>query len=351
MGFNRPKKPLPPFVTKSKPKPNLSEQIADTINNTEFEPVGLPALQWKSDLIVSTGSTLLDLAISGNRIRGGGIPGGIIMEIAGPAGSGKTAILASIAASAQSKGGQVMFLDPEARFDQQYAEIYGIHLEAENYHRPNTVEEVFELIYKWKPKNPNAINVVVTDSLAALSTEMEMEDQDKYGMRRAKCFSEGLRKTARIISNNNWIIACSNQQRDGKYGDTTPGGQAIKYYCSLRISMKQEGKITKAKDFYGKKISKDLGVESKCTIVKSSLDDPFRTCLVSMLFRKGLDSLRDELVFYKATMSETTYNCITKNYMALDKACEYIKENHLETKITKRTIDLWAEMERLFTKE
>ena len=325
-----------------------AEQITQTIKDEEFESVEKQPLAWGNITTISTGSTLLDLNISGGRTPKGGIPGGVILEIAGPAGSGKTAILASIAADAQAKGGQVMFLDPEARFDQQYAEIYGIHLEGEDYYRPNTVEEVFERIYKWKPRNPDAINVVITDSLAALSTEMEMDDKDSYGMRRAKCFSEGLRKTARMISNNKWIIACSNQQRDGQYGATTPGGQAIKFYCSLRISMKQVKKITKEKEFHGKKIAKDLGIESQCVVVKSSLDDPFRTCHVSILFKKGLDPLRDELSFCKTVTNETTYNCIDKNYMSLDKAVEYIRAKGYENQITEQTIKLWLEIENLF---
>jgi len=298
--------------------------------------------------VISTGSTLLDLTISGGRRREGGIPGGIILEVAGPASSGKTAILASIAANAQEKGGQVMFLDPEARLDQEYAEIYGIKLEEKDYYRPDTVEEVFDMIYKWKPENENVVNVITADSLAALSTEIEMEDRDKMGMKRAKSFSEGLRKTARIISKNNWLIACSNQLRDGLYGDVTPGGQAIKYYCSLRMNIKQVDKIKREKIFNGKKISKILGIESKCTVTKSTIDSPYRECNVSILFGYGLDSVRDELNFYKMSTGETTFNCFDKSYQSIDKAIEYIEQNDLQEKLKERTIVLWNEIEDLF---
>jgi recombination protein RecA len=339
---------MPVKLNRKKETSELAEEVKDSVAEDAIV-VETKKVAWNEVKIVSTGSTLLDLAISGGRIKNGGIPGGVILEIAGPAGSGKTAILAAIAASAQSKGGQVMFLDPEARFDKQYAEIYGIKLEGADYHRPNTVEEVFEKVYEWKPSRNGVPNVIVTDSLAALSTEMEMDDKDAYGMRRAKCFSEGFRKTARIISNNDWIIACSNQQRDGQYGATTPGGQAIKYYCSLRISMKQVKKISKEKDFHGKKVSKELGIESECTIVKSSLDDPFRKCLVSIVFRKGIDTVRDELAFYKATMNETSYDCFDKKYQSLDKATEYIEQNQMQDQLKERTIILWNEVESLFT--
>ena len=337
---------MPPLKRRT---PTIQENVVEEITN-EIEKSFIPTEKTsvRCDMTISTGSTLLDLIISGGRINGGGVPGGIILEVAGPAASGKTAILAQIAANAQLKNGQVMFLDPEARFDQEYAEIYGIKLDAKDYYRPDTVEEIFGKINQWKPENENVINVICADSLAALSTDMEMDEQDRMGMRRAKCFSEGLRKTARIISGNNWIIACSNQQRDGQFGPTTPGGQAIKYYCSLRMTVKQIKKIEKEKDFHGKKISKIIGIESKCVIEKSSIDDPFRTCNISILFKKGIDTIRDELIFYKASMNETTYNCLDKNYVSLDKAVEYIEQNNLQSKLKERTIETWNEMENLF---
>ena len=88
------------------------------------------------DATLSTGSTLLDLCISGGKCAEGGIPGGIVVEIFGRPGSGKTAILAELFASAQSKGGDAMFKDPEARLDKEYAKIYGVRLDAKNYSRP-----------------------------------------------------------------------------------------------------------------------------------------------------------------------------------------------------------------------
>src|SRR5512137_2055750 len=105
--------------------------------------------------VVSTGSTLLDLAISGKRRREGGIPGGIIVELYGPSGAGKTAILAEICGSAQKRGGVVKFCDPEARLDQQYTQIYGVSVKTDffDYHRPDTVSELFhQHLYDWEPK-------------------------------------------------------------------------------------------------------------------------------------------------------------------------------------------------------
>lgn len=302
---------------------------------------------FKFDRMLSTGSTLLDLAISGGRVRGGGIPGGLILEIFGPAQSGKTAILAEISAFAQSRNGQVMFLDPEARLDQEYARIYGVKLNAKDYHRPNTVTEVFDKIYNWKPETPG-LNVIATDSLAALSTELEMEKGDKMGMRRAKEFSEGLRKTARIIANNSWVIACSNQVRDGEYGETTPGGQAIPFYSSIRVRMSVASKIEKKISINGKEVKKVIGIESKC-FVRKTVDDPFRECPLSIIFNYGVDTIRDELQYLKTMMNDTVYTCPDgKTYVALEKAIIYVEENNLQEKLKNSVIDLWEEIEKKF---
>jgi RecA/RadA recombinase len=322
----------------------LSEQVQEKIKT----PVEKDSREFHFDKIVSTGSTLLDLCISGKRRRGGGIPGGLIMEIFGPPGSGKTAILSEIGASSQARNGQVMFLDPEARLDQEYARIYGIRLDVKDYFRPNTVTEVFEKIYTWNPEGLG-VNVVATDSLAALSTDLELEKGDKMGMRRAKEFSEGLRKTARIISNSGWIIACSNQVRDGEYGETTPGGQAIPFYSSIRIRVSSVNKIEQRKAINGREVKKIIGIESKCFIRKSTVDDPFRECPLSIVFGYGVDSIRDELQYLKTMKGDTTYICPDgKSYVSLDRAISYVEENGLQEKLKTSVIDLWEEIEKKF---
>jgi len=298
--------------------------------------------------LVSTGSTLLDLTISGSKGIGG-IPRGIIMEIYGAAGSGKTAILSEIGADAQSKGGQVMFLDPEARLDQEYARIYGIKLDAKDYHRPDQVDEMFDLIAQWQPKNPKMINVVATDSLAALSSSLEMESSDKMGMRRAKLFSEGLRKTARIIANNGWIIACSNQVREGQFGETTTGGRAIPFYASLRIRVNQAGKIEREIDINGKKVKKALGIESTCYIQKSTVDAPYRDCKIYIRFGYGIDDVMGNLQYVKDMTRNTLYDCFDgKTYQSMERAIMYIEENELQGRLKESVIELWHEVENKF---
>jgi len=305
--------------------------------------------------LLSTGSTLLDLAIMGKRVKGGGIPGGILCEVFGPSGAGKTAILSEIAASCQSKGGEICFLDPEGRLDQEYSKIYGAEISQENYLRPDTVTEMFDMIWNWKPENPDKINVAAADSLAALSTKTEIEDTDKYGMRRAKEFSEGLRKTCRMIANNNWLIVCSNQIREGPTGEVTPGGRAIPYYSSLRIRIgppAQGAKVTKSVTLAnGKKLDKIIGIRSQCIIKKSSVDEPFRTCFVSIIFGYGIDDIRENLQYLKENLGLTMYKIADQEFKSIGKAIEYVEQNSLQETLKNEAIDLWYEIEEKFKVE
>jgi len=333
------------LLRKNSPK-RLAKQVKE-ITESPVEKIVEPPDMEK---VVSTGSTLLDLAISGKRRRGGGIPGGIIVEIFGPSGSGKTAVLAEICASAQYKGGQVKFLDPEARLDQEYCRIYGLSLQEEDYARPDTVTQVFDEMWKWEPEPTEAINVIATDSLAALSTEMEMEDRDKMGMRRAKEFSEGLRKTCRIIANNNWLIVCTNQVREGDKGEVTPGGKGIPFYSSLRIRVAQKGKIVKAKSVGPKKkrVEKAIGIQSECYIVKSTVDDPFRRVPIYIVFGVGIDDIRGNLQWLKDMAGATKYECIDKSFVSMDAAIHYIEEQGYQKQLREQVIDLWEEIEDAF---
>ena len=312
------------------------KQVKDAVDTPSNERVDLDLVNRKVSLdhVVSTGSTLLDLAISGLRREEGGIPGGIVVEISGPPGAGKTALLAEICASAQKKGGDVRFADPEARLDKEYSEIYGISLsERFDYHRPNTVAELFgDHLWAWKPEPQieSAISVFGADSVAALSTEMEMEDEDKMGMRRAKEFSQFLRKTCRLIANNNWLVVFTNQIRMSQQGrETTPGGMALPFYASLRIRVGPSfrgSKIEKKTKFGTKEVDKVIGIHSTCKIIKSSIDEPYREVPLSIIFNYGVDTIRDELQFFKEMTSAGNYDCFTKQYVSLEQAIRHIEE-------------------------
>ncbi len=300
-----------------------------------------------TDHIISTGSTLLDLGISGGRTRGGGLPGGILAEIFGASGSGKTAILVDICASAQEDGGKVRFLDPEARLDKEYAEVYGMHLNKDDYHRPNTVTEMFEHIKNWDT-DPKNINVIGADSLAALSTDLELAKGDKMGMKRAKEFSEGLRKLCRTIADENKLILCSNQVRQGDHGEFTPGGKGVPFYASLRIKIRQIEKIEKTKKVREKEVKKIIGIESECEIVKNSLDDPFRKIPIFILFGHGIDDVRANIQWLKTIQKLTTYKALDFSYQSLDQAVAYVEKNDLEEALREEVIDLFMEIEDKF---
>ena len=334
---------------KLKRRKKSSKQLAEEVKKVTTSPIE-KSKKIEVKKVISTGSTLLDLAISGNRIRGGGVPGGIIMEVFGPPGSGKTAILAELCASAQAKKGEAKFLDPEARLDQEYSRIYGMNIPKENYKRPDLVSEVFDEIWGWKPKNNNVINVIAADSLAALTTEAEMEDKDAYGMKRGKEFSEGLRKTCRLIANNNWLIACSNQLRGGPEGEFTPGGKGIPFYSSVRIKIREIDKITLKKKIGSKerKVKKVIAIESHCLVKKSTVDDPYREALIYIVFGYGIDDIRGNLQWHKDMTGETTYDCVSKNYARMNDAIRYIEDNDLQDELKEKVIDLWEEIENKF---
>ena len=324
------------------------------------------------DSVVSTGSTLLDLAISGKRRRGGGVPGGILMEIFGRSQSGKTAVMAEILASVQSHGGETDVEDPEGRLDEEYNRVYGVTMGTNySYSRPDTVEQIMANASAWKPKNPNVINARGTDSLAALTTDLEMGPQgDKMGMRRGKEFSAGFRKTARKIANNKWLWICTNQVRQGDYGETTPGGMATGFYASIRIRLQQVDKITKTLKFKsggeveeveepsdkkdkkdkkgGVEVSKVIGIESEATVIKS-IDDPYRTAPLYIIFGVGIDDIRGNLQYIKDMTNSTTYKCPDdKSYNILNMTIQYIEKHNLEDDLKEQTIDLWEEIESKF---
>lgn len=320
------------------------------------------------ELFVSTGSTLLDLAISGGRVRGGGIPAGILVEIFGPSGAGKTVLLCELAGAIQRLEGDIQFKDPEARLNKQFARIFDLQISEDQYDTPNTVPEVFESVRSWKPKTKGPIHGVFADSLAALSTNWEMEGKDQYGMRRAKEFSEECRVTCREITKKNLLFVCSNQVRQnldaGPYGQKykSPGGEAIGFYSSLRLRFMGSQKIKKKKTIRGKETERIIGVEAVVEVFKSSVWKPFRKAPLYILYDYGIDDVRSNLQFIKQYGKKpkvTDDKGKEKEYsgyhvqgqgagVSIDEAIAYIEENDLEDELREETIDLWEEIELKF---
>ena len=307
--------------------------------------------------VVSTGSTLLDLAISGGRVRGGGIPGGIYLEIFGPESWGKTALLAEIAGSTLARGGKVHFTDPEGRFDREYAEKIGIHIPVECYSILRRVEELKPAFEAWMPEDNGEINGFFVDSIAALSSEWEEKNKDEMGMRKAKMLHRFFRTNKTLIGQRNWIIAFTNQIIDGSSGETTPGGKAAKFWSSVRIRLGPHptGKYIKKKKtiMFGEKkkeIEKVVGVRVNALVKKNSVDEGFRSADISIIYGYGVDDLRENLIYIKSITGSSVYNCgdgVTKR--GIDQAIQYVEENGLVEKIREKTIDLWEQVEREFS--
>lgn len=308
-------------------------------------------------MVISTGSTLLDLSISGGRVRGGGIPGGIFVEIFGPSGAGKTILLCEIAGDVQRKGGEVRFDDPEARLNKQFAQLFDLNTDKIKYDTPDKVTEVFDNIRNWEPK-AKGINGTFTDSLAALSTDIEMDkDQgDKMGMRRAKEFSEGFRKNARILKQKNYLMVCSNQVREnqdaGMYGSKfkSTGGFAIGFYASLRLRAGNPEKIYKSVTIKGKEVKQVIGVETQFEVFKSSIWKPYHKAPLYILFDYGIDDIRSNLQYIKTYKKLSMYAI---NGQTLGKSLEesiLIVENDsdLITSLKDEVIDLWENIESKF---
>jgi recombination protein RecA len=341
-------------MKRTESKQPLSAQMKRNVSKGEAPQ---KKYEGNTEVMISTGSTLLDLAISGSRKRGGGLPGGIFVEAFGPSGSGKTVLLSEIAGAIQRQGGEVMFHDPEARLNKQFAAMFDVDFDTIAYTQPDTVTEVFGSIREWQPKNSKKINGIMADSLAALSTDMEMEnkDGDKMGMRRAKEFSEQLRKTCRILTQNNWLMVASNQVRvnadAGMYAEktTTPGGQAVPFYASVRLRFRTPNKIKKEVKVAGKTVNRVIGTEVVVEVYKNSCDKPYRQATLYIIFDYGIDDIRANLQFIKDHTKNTTYTVGGETlHQSLEHSIQLVEEQKLTRQLKNEVIDLWEEIEAMF---
>jgi RecA/RadA recombinase len=332
-----------------------------------------------TDIMVSTGSTLFDLALTGGVIRGGGLPAGILVEMYGRSGTGKSALLMEILGNVVRKGGKTSVQDPEGRINAEYARVYGYTIDPRYYDRPDTVVQTFSNIRKfckenYRKKRTDPINAIGTDSLAALSTELELSDKgDKMGMRRAKDFSTESRITARDIANSGNLIICTNQVRHGEYGDVTPGGGSIEFYASVRVRLIADHTgdvmttLDAAKLFKGSstdisndreppkdeknkkdksKVEKILGIKTNIVITKSSIDDPYREAFVYIMFGYGIDDIRANLQWVKNMTKDSMYEIPSgKRYLGINQAVAAVEAGQEEPALREKVIDMWGQIE------
>jgi hypothetical protein len=175
------------------------------------------------------------------------------------------------------------------------------------------------------------------------------------GMRRAKEFSEQLRKTARILAQKNYLMVCSNQVRvntdAGPYGQkyTTPGGEAIGFYSSLRLRTLKPEKLKAKVKVAGKEVVRVIGVEVQVEVFKSSIWKPYRIAPVTIIFDYGIDDVRANLQFLK-DYSKVTQYCVEGQVLSnsLEEAIALVEQDGLEWKLREEVIDLWESIEARF---
>ena len=242
---------------------------------------------------VSTGSTMLDLAIS-NRPNGG-IAVGRITELNGLESSGKSLIGAHILAETQKKGGVAVYIDTETAVSTEFLEAIGVDINKMLYLHLETVEDIFaaieEIVAKVRESDKDRLVTILVDSLAAATTKVELEaefDKDGWATSKAIILSKAMRKITQMIGRQKIALVFTNQLRQKlgvMFGDpwTTSGGKALPFHASTRIRLKNMGQIKDS----GKNV---LGMKCRAQIVKNRLGPPLRHADYDMYFDRGIDN-------------------------------------------------------------
>ncbi len=273
------------------------QQIEKTFGDGAIMPLG--AADKLAIDGIPTGSLSLDMALGGQ-----GIPRGRIIEVFGPESSGKTTLALHCAAEAQKKGGIAAIIDAEHAFDPSWAKKLGVELDTLLVSQPSCGEEamqICEMLVK-----SNAVDVIIVDSVAALVPKRELEGEigDSHVGLQARLMSQSMRKLTGTIAKSKCAVIFINQIRE-KVGvmfgspETTPGGRALKFYCSCRIDVRRIGALKDGEEQVGQRV--------KAKIVKNKVAPPFRVAEFDMMHSCGISYEGDLLDL------GTTHNVVNRS--------------------------------------
>ncbi|MFH1600759.1 MAG: recombinase RecA [Pseudomonadota bacterium] len=239
--------------------------------------------------VIGTGSLMLDIALGI-----GGLPKGRVIEIYGPESSGKTTLTLQAIAECQKAGGTAAFIDAEHALDPTYAQKLGVNVDDLLVSQPDTGEQALEIADMLV--RSNSVDMVVVDSVAALTPRAEIEGEmgDQLPGLQARLMSQALRKLTGNIKRSNCMVIFINQLRmkigimmPGQSPETTTGGNALKFYASVRLDIRRIGAVKKGDEI--------IGNQTKIKVVKNKMAPPFKIIVTEILYGQGI-SREGELI-------------------------------------------------------